>query len=53
MLGGVKMRNLTLVDITLDRLPLILTANILYQGGSVSKIKYYVNLKQVNRLGKS
>lgn len=50
MFGGVKMRNLNLVGIALDRLPLILTANILNQGGSVSKIKYYVNQMQVNRL---
>ncbi len=45
MFGGVKMKNLALVGIVLDRLPLILTANILIQGGSVSKIKYYVNQK--------
>lgn len=45
------MRNLNLVGINLDRLPLIISANILYQGGSVSKIKYYVNQKQVNHLG--
>ncbi len=37
------MRNLTLVGIALDRLPFILTANIESQGGSMSKIKYYVN----------
>lgn len=37
------MRNLSLVGVSLDRLPLILTANIEFQGGSVSKIKYYVN----------
>ncbi|WIV13305.1 hypothetical protein [Proteiniborus sp. MB09-C3] len=47
------MKNLTLVGINLDRLPLIIAANILNQGGSMSKIKYYVNQKQVNRLGKS
>lgn len=39
------MRNLALVDIALDRLPLRLSANIMSQGGSVSKIKYYVNQK--------
>ena len=45
MFGGVKMRNLALVGVALDRLPLILTANFVFQGGSVSKSKYYVNSK--------
>ena len=53
MFGGVKMSNLNLVGINFDRLPLILAVNTLIQGGSVSKIKYYVNQMQVNRLGKS
>ncbi len=32
MFGGVKMRNLGLVGVSLDRLPLILTANMSSKG---------------------